>query len=68
MAANSRGGGKTRRSARLEAIAEGILESYADQDFSYTDAVSFAVMQEQGIKEAFSFDRHFATTGFAMIP
>jgi predicted nucleic acid-binding protein len=54
--------------AALEAIAEGILESYADQDFSYTDAVSFAVMQELVIKEAFSFDRHFATTGFVMIP
>lgn len=54
--------------ARLEAIAENLLESYTDQDFSYTDAVSFALMQEQDIQEAFTFDRHFATVGYSMLP
>ena len=49
-------------------LAEAILERHADQDFSFTDAVSFAVMQERGIEEAFTFDSHFATLGFRMIP
>lgn len=54
--------------ASLESQAETILEKHADQDFSFTDAVSFAVMQERGLEEAFTFDRHFATLGFSMIP
>jgi predicted nucleic acid-binding protein len=54
--------------ARLEALAEVILEKHSDQDFSYADAVSFAVMQEQGIQEAFTFDNHFASLGFQMLP
>lgn len=54
--------------ARLESIAEEILEKYADQDFSFTDAVSFAAMQERRIEQAFTFDSHFATMGFQQLP
>ena len=54
--------------SRSESLAEGILEKHIDQDFSFTDAVSFVVMQELGIKDAFTFDRHFATMGFQMLP
>lgn len=54
--------------AGLEAEAEKLLRRYADQDFSFTDAVSFAVMQQRGITEAFGFDRHFATVGFLVLP
>jgi predicted nucleic acid-binding protein len=54
--------------ASLESQAEAILEKHTDQDFSFTDAVSFVVMQERGIEEAFTFDSHFATMGFRMIP
>ena len=53
--------------ASLESQAEGILEKHTDQDFSFTDAVSFVVMQERGIEEVFAFDSHFATMGFRMI-
>ncbi len=52
----------------LEDMAEDTLRKYQDQDFSYTDAVSFAVMEYYGIKQAFSFDQHFVTAGFALIP
>jgi uncharacterized protein len=52
----------------LEEEAEGILQKYQDQDFSYTDAVSFAVMKQHGISKAFSFDQHFVTAGFALVP
>lgn len=52
----------------LEEIAEDILRRYQDQDFSYTDAVSFAVMKQYEIAQAFSFDQHFITAGFTLIP
>jgi predicted nucleic acid-binding protein len=52
----------------LEDMAEGILRKYQHQNFSFTDAVSFAVMECYGIEEAFSFDRHFVTAGFNLIP
>lgn len=52
----------------LEEQAERILARYADQDFSFVDAVSFAVMQQRGIGEAFAFDRHFLTAGFVLMP
>jgi uncharacterized protein len=54
--------------ARLESIAEGLLRKYHDQDFSYTDAVSFAAMRECAVSRAFAFDKHFFTAGFALIP
>jgi predicted nucleic acid-binding protein len=54
--------------AALEAEAEKTLRRYADQDFSLTDAVSFVVMQQRGITEAFAFDDHFATAGFVVVP
>ena len=52
----------------LEQEAEVILRRYDDQDFSYTDAVSFALMKARGIKEAFAFDKHFSTAGFQRVP
>jgi predicted nucleic acid-binding protein len=51
----------------LEEAAEQILRKYQDQEFSYTDAVSFATMERDRIAEAFSFDRHFKTAGFTLI-
>jgi hypothetical protein len=54
--------------ARLEVLAEVILEKHSNQDFSYADGVSFAVMEEQEIQEAFTFDKHFASLGFQMLP
>jgi predicted nucleic acid-binding protein len=51
----------------LEQDAEGILRRYHDQRFSYVDAVSFAVMRDRAISEAFAFDRHFETAGFALV-
>lgn len=52
----------------LEAQAGEILLKHVDQDYSFTDAVSFVVMQTRGIEAAFTFDRHFATLGFRIIP
>ena len=52
----------------LEAQALDILRRYDDQDFSYTDAVSFALMQRLELTEAFAFDHHFSTMGFVRLP
>ncbi len=40
------------------------LERFSDQDFSMTDACSFALMSERQIKVVFSFDKHFEIAGF----
>ncbi|MEW6486762.1 MAG: PIN domain-containing protein [Thermodesulfobacteriota bacterium] len=52
----------------LHGEAEEILRRYDDQDFSLTDAVSFALMRQRGISTAFAFDAHFATAGFVCVP
>lgn len=52
----------------IESEAEDILKKYIDQDFSYTDAVSFAMMKQHKIKKAFCFDIHFVTAGFTKMP
>lgn len=46
-----------------ERRARSILERYADKDFSYCDAISFAVMERLGISEVVSFDAHFRQYG-----
>jgi predicted nucleic acid-binding protein len=40
------------------------LAKLADQPVSYTDAVSFAVMETARCRVAMTFDRHFAIAGF----
>jgi predicted nucleic acid-binding protein len=44
------------------------LDKFDDQDFSFTDAVSFAVMSDRGIRDALALDHHFAVAGFAVVP
>jgi predicted nucleic acid-binding protein len=50
-----------RVSAEDEARAWEILRRYRDQDVSYVDATSFAVMERTGIQVFFAFDAHFST-------
>ena len=44
------------------------LEKFDDQSFSFTDAVSFAVMSDRGLREALALDHHFAVAGFEVVP
>ena len=55
-------------SREIEEKALDIFEGYEDKNFSFTDCVSFVVMREQGIKEAFAFDQHFDQMGFIRKP
>ena len=54
-----------RSSRELDAAAaRDWLGRYDEQDFSFADAVSFAVMTERGIREALTLDHHFVVAGF----
>jgi predicted nucleic acid-binding protein len=55
-------------SEEIEKDAEKVLRKYFDQDFSYTDAISFAIMKRYKMGKSFSFDKHFVTAGFVNIP
>jgi predicted nucleic acid-binding protein len=65
---------ETRRLERIfvqeetEARAYRLLRQHGDQDFSFVDATSFAVMRAERIRHAFAFDRHFSTAGFLRVP
>lgn len=56
-----------RVSADDERHARAILHQYDDKDFTLTDALSFALMERLALAYAFTFDRHFAQYGFAVL-
>ena len=45
-----------------------LFARYRDQDFSYTDCTSFAIMQRLKISTAFSLDHHFRVMRFNVVP
>ena len=49
-----------------EVKALNLMEKYADQRISFTDCVSFALMQRYRIKQVFTFDHHFQLAGFSL--
>lgn len=51
----------------LELAAQEILRQYQDHDFSYVDAVSFALIRQRGISDVFTFDHHFRVMGFFLV-
>ncbi len=55
-------------SEAVETEAERILFKYGDQDFSYVDATSFALMKRHKITKAFAFDKHFVIAGYTTLP
>ena len=46
-----------------EARAKIILARHQDKDWSFCDAISFAVVEARGVRTAFTFDRHFRQYG-----
>src|SRR5438067_767890 len=49
--------------ARFQAGADW-FRKHADKEWSFTDCVSFAVMRELRVRDAFTTDRHFRQAGF----
>ena len=43
------------------------LRRYRDRILSLTDAVSFEVMQREGLQDAFAFDEDFERVGFTVV-
>lgn len=50
-----------------EERAKLILYRYTDKDFSFADAISFAVMERLGLSWAFTFDHHFSQYGLHIV-
>jgi len=50
-------------------FAEGfdLYKSYQDKEWSLVDCISFIVMRQYKIRQALTFDQHFAQAGFEMI-
>ncbi len=55
-------------SEEVEEKALDLFEKYDDKTFSFTDCVSFVIMRDLGIQEAFTFDEHFLQMGFIRRP
>ena len=55
-------------SKEAEEKALDLFEKYDDKSFSFTDCVSFVIMKELSIEEAFTFDDHFSQMGFVKRP
>ncbi|MBI3272315.1 MAG: PIN domain-containing protein [Planctomycetes bacterium] len=51
-----------------ELQAVGNFEKFADQQVSFTDCVSFALMRRSKLRRVFSYDRHFLQAGFQLWP
>ena len=51
----------------IERRAWGIYRHSRDATLSLVDCVSFVIMEEFGVRHAFSFDKHFVERGFQMI-
>ncbi len=48
----------------IEEEAWQIFTKYHDQDFSWVDCTSFAIMKREPLKEVFTQDHHFRIMGF----
>lgn len=44
-----------------------IFQKYQDQEFSFVDCISFALMKELSLTKAFAFDKHFKIIGFEIL-
>ena len=65
------------RSSRIDVVDTGVdrirsavelLRDRPDRRYSLADAVSFVVMRDFGIEQAFTLDADFAAEGFGMLP
>lgn len=53
--------------AEIDTAAWQLLKGRVDKNWSLVDATSFVVMQQLGIREALTSDRHFEQAGFVRL-
>jgi len=49
-------------------LAVNVLLTHRQRQLSLVDCTSFALMRHLGIRQVFTFDRHFAEQGFTCLP
>ncbi len=54
--------------ASVQRLAWEWFKQYQGETFSFTDCTSLTVMTSLSIREAFTFDKHFAQAGFIVKP
>jgi len=54
-------------SADLLEAGKALFAKRADKEWGLTDCISFVLMRELGIHEAFSLDHHFEQAGFVLL-
>ncbi len=57
-----------RPDAEDELQAADLFSKFADQEASFTDCTSFALMRRHRLSRVFTFDRHFRDAGFEVLP
>lgn len=57
-----------RATERDETRAREIIRQQSDKEYSFTDAISFAVMERLHIRHAWTYDHHFRQYGFLQEP
>jgi predicted nucleic acid-binding protein len=57
-----------RADEQIEQDAWSILETHVEEEWSYVDATSFALIEREEASEAFAFDHHFAQRGLTLLP
>lgn len=45
-----------------------VSPKYRDQDLSFVNCTSFAVMERMKLSTAFGFDRHFSVMKYTVVP
>jgi predicted nucleic acid-binding protein len=48
-------------------MRKSLYQQRKDKAWSHTDCVSFKIMEENGIREALAYDKHFAQAGFTAL-
>lgn len=57
-----------RPDAEAELAALSSYETDHDQDVSFTDCISFLLMERRKLRRVFTFDHHFRIAGFEVVP